>query len=69
VNDNRFPPYHYKGFYIVMVGDAYQVRMTQHHDNGKKLTHVWSPWCDSLSEAKAVGDKIIDHAKGFGCHS
>jgi hypothetical protein len=62
--NNRFPPRHYKGFYIVKAGDAYQVRMTQHFDDGKKLVHVWNPWCGSVNEAKAIVDKLVDHVAG-----
>ena len=42
------------------------MRMTQRFDTGEKLVHVWSPWCNSLNEAKAVIDKLIDRADGFG---
>ena len=65
-SDDRFPPRHYKGCYIVKHSDIYQVRWTQHRDNGEKLVHTWSPWCDSLNEAKAVIDKLVDRAEGFG---
>jgi hypothetical protein len=43
-----------------------KVRMTQHCDNGEKLVYVSRPWCDSLNEAKAVVDKLVDHVAGSG---
>jgi thiol-disulfide isomerase/thioredoxin len=38
--------------------------MTQHFDDGKKLVHVWNPWCGSVNEAKAIVDKLVDHVAG-----
>jgi len=34
----------------------FQVRLYQ---RDLQLWHVWSPWCDSLEEAKAVAEKLV----------